>query len=323
MTRPSVPSPPDADIAPGRHPTLRIDAPGDAADWVREHGDELRTFVGEHGALLIRGLDLANAELAAAALRALGGLTAEMETFAARRPYGGDVYSSTPWPPNLVMCQHHELSYVREPPRFLLFACIEAPSSGGATPLADAAAVLQTLPAQLVAPFEREGWLLKRNYGEEIGASLADAFGSDDRRSVEDYCRSHAIEFEWRAGGSLRTRQRRSAVLRHPSTGRRCWFNQAAFLSRWTMAAELREYMVDVYGEDGLPFDTSLGNGDPIDAAVVEAIQDAYEANVVREPWRAGDLLLVDNLGTSHGRDPFEGHREVLVAMADPVPAGG
>ncbi len=323
MTSRTPTSLPGVERRPDGPPILRLDAAGDAADWVRVNKDALRESAAEHGALLVRGLALSDAALAGAALRAFGGLVPETETFAARRPYGGDVYSSTPWPPNVAMCQHHELSYLREPPRFLLFVCVAPSSAGGATPLADASAVLRALPASLVETFEREGWLLTRNYNEEIGASIADAFGTDDRRAVEDYCRDHAIEFAWRDGGALRTRQRRSAVLRHPSTGRRCWFNQAAFLNQWTMAPELREYMVDVYGEDGLPFNTSLGNGDPIDAAVVETIQHAYEANTVREPWRAGDLLVVDNLGTSHGRDPFEGPREVLVALADPVPVGG
>ncbi|MBO0833500.1 MAG: TauD/TfdA family dioxygenase, partial [Actinobacteria bacterium] len=33
----------------------------------------------------------------------------------------------------------------------------------------------------------------------------------------------------------------------------------------------------------------------------------------------AGDLMLVDNIRTAHSRDPFEGPREVMVAMANPV----
>jgi hypothetical protein len=117
----------------------------------------------------------------------------------------------------------------------------------------------------------------------------------------------------------LRTSQRRSAVVRHPLTGRRCWFNQIAFLNEWTLAPEVREYLVDVYGEDGLPFNTRFGNGDSIGADVVQLINEAYEASTVRERWLAGDLLLVDNIRTAHGREPFQGPREVVVAMADAV----
>ena len=46
-------------------------------------------------------------------------------------------------------------------------------------------------------------------------------------------------------------------------------------------------------------------------------INKVYEANAARERWQSGDLMLVDNLRTAHGRERFEGPREVLVAMAD------
>jgi alpha-ketoglutarate-dependent taurine dioxygenase len=251
--------------------------------------------------------------------RQLGSLMTEVEAFAPRRRHAPGVYSSSRWPPNQPMCMHHELSYTLEPPSLMLFACLVAPAGGGATPVADSPTVLEALPDDLVERFERLGWLLTRNYNEDIGASFADAFGTDDRGAVEGYCRANAIKFEWQPDGALRTWQRRRAVVRHPLTGRRCWFNQIAFLSEWTMDPEVREYLVDVYGEDGLPFNTRFGDGDPIGADVVQTINAVYDAHTVRERWEAGDLLLVDNIRTAHGREPFEGPREVVVAMADAV----
>ena len=306
----------NVDLQPGKPPILRVAATGDPARWAAEHRNALRSFVAEHGSLLVRGLGLRDAAETEAVFRQLGSLMTEREAFAPRRRYSEGVYSSSKWPPNQHMCMHHELSYALEFPSLMLFACLVAPTSGGETPLADSPAVLHTLPAELVERVERHGWLLIRNYNEDIGASVAEAFGSDDRRTVESYCRANAIEFEWQPDGGLRTWQRRSAVVRHPRTGRRCWFNQLAFLNEWTMEPELREYLVDVYG-DALPFNTRLGNGDPIGADVVQVIDEAYERNTAREPWQSGDLMLVDNVRTAHARESFEGPREVLVAMAD------
>ena len=51
----------------------------------------------------------------------------------------------------------------------------------------------------------------------------------------------------------------------------------------------------------------------------MQLLNKIYEANTAREPWQPGDLMLVDNVRTAHSREPFEGPREVLVAMADPV----
>ncbi len=214
---------------------------------------------------------------------------------------------------------HHELSYRLEFPSLMLFACLSAPTRGGATAVSDSRAVLNALPADLVARFERDGWMLTRSYNDEIGATVAEAFGTEDRGAVENYCRANAIGFEWQPDGGLRTWQRRSAVVHHPVTGQRCWFNQIAFLNEWTIDPEVREYLVEMYGADGLPFNTRFGNGDTIGEDVVELLNQVYVANTVREPWQAGDLMLVDNIRTAHSREAYEGPREILVGMADPV----
>jgi hypothetical protein len=305
---------------PGRPPVLTVDAAGDAPSWAGRHRDEVRAVVSEHGAVLIRGLGLADVAGTGAVVASLvDGLTTEQETFAARRTYSDGLYASTTWPANQPMCMHHELSYRLQFPGLMLFACLTAPTAGGATAVADATSVLAALPSDLVQRFEREGWQLLRSYNGEIGASVEEAFGTDDRAAVEDYCRGNAIEFEWQPDGGLRTRQRRSAVVSHPVTGRRCWFNQIAFLNEWTLAPEIREYLVDVYGADGLPFTTRYGNGDPIGEDVVQLLNEVYEAHTAREPWQAGDLMIVDNIRTAHSREAYEGPRDVVVAMADPV----
>ncbi|HYK11030.1 MAG TPA: TauD/TfdA family dioxygenase [Gemmatimonadales bacterium] len=308
-----------AELEAPRPPILGIETPDDPARWAAEHREELRSLVRNHGAVLVRGLELCDAAGAEAVFHQLGTLMVEREGFAARRRYADGVYSSSKWPPNQAMCLHHELSYSLQVPELLLFACLVAPYIGGATPLADSQPVLASLPRDLVEHFERAGWLLIRNYREDVGTTVSEAFGTDDRNAVERYCRDNDIRFEWGPGGALRTWQRRSAIVRHPVTGGRCWFNQAAFLNAWTMDPEVREYLVDVYGKDALPFDTCFGDGEPIGADQVRVINEAFEANATREPWHTGDLMIVDNIRTAHGRDPFEGEREMVVALANAV----
>jgi alpha-ketoglutarate-dependent taurine dioxygenase len=319
MSRSSLASVIDLDLQPGKPPVVRA-VGGAAAHWADGHRNALRAVVAEHGCVLVRGLGLRDATETGALFRRLAvTLMTEREAFAPRQPYPDGLYSATPWPPNQQMCMHHELSYALEFPGLLLFACLTAPAAGGATAVADAAAVLSALPADLVQRFEREGWMLTRNYNDDIGASVEQAFGTADRHAVESYCRANAIEFEWQPDGGLRTRQRRSAVVRHPVTGQRCWFNQIAFLNEQTIDPEVREYLVDVYGEDGLPFTTFFGHGDPVGEDIVQLLNETYEAHTMREPWQAGDLLLVDNIRTAHSREPYEGPREVLAGLADPV----
>jgi len=310
----------DADRQSGKAPILLAEAPADAPSWAAEYRDALREVVAEHGSVLVRGLDLRNAaEISAVFRRLASSLMIEREAFAARQVYADGVYSSATWPANQPMCMHHELSYRLEVPSLMLFACLSAPTEGGATAVADSREVLNALPADLVERFERDGWLLTRSYNDEIGATVAEAFGTDERSAVESYCRANAIEFAWQPDGGLRTLQRRNAVVQHPVTGQRCWFNQIAFLNEWTIDPEVREYLVDMYGEDGLPFNTRFGNGEPIGEDVIELLNQIYVDNTVREPWQAGDLMLVDNIRTAHSREPYVGPREILVGMAEPV----
>ncbi|HEY7176534.1 MAG TPA: TauD/TfdA family dioxygenase [Micromonosporaceae bacterium] len=313
----------DVQRQPGKPPIMRVETPADVPTWAAEPRDGLRSLVAENGSILVRGLGLRDPAQIATVFRTLAnGLVTEREAFAPRQVYSDGVYSSATWPANQPMCMHHELSYALEVPSLMLFACITPPSVGGATGVADSPSVLRAVPVDLAERLGREGWLLTRNYNEDIGASVAEAFGTDDPDAVEAYCRANAIDFEWQADGGLRTTQRRAAVVRHPRTGERCWFNQIAFLNEWTIAPEIREYLVDMYGDDGLPFNTRFGNGDPITEETVLLLNEVYEANTAREPWQAGDLMLVDNIRTAHSREAFEGPREVLVGMADAVKLG-
>ena len=310
----------DMELHAGKPPILRAEATGDAPGWSAERRDALRTVVAEHGAVLVRGLGLRDAAEVIAVFRRLATtLMIEQEAFARRQVYTDGVYSSATWPPNQPMCMHHELSYRLEVPSLMLFACLAAPSRGGATAVSDSPTVLEALPKDLTERFERDGWILTRSYNDEIGATLAEAFGTEDRGAIESYCRANAIEFEWQPDGELRTRQRRRAVVPHPVTGQRCFVNQIAFLNEWTIDPEVREYLVEMYGADGLPFNTRFGTGEPLTQEMVELINAVYEAHTVREPWQAGDLMLVDNIRTAHSREAYEGPREILVGMAEPA----
>lgn len=309
----------DVDRRPGAPAILRADA-ADPVRWAFEVREELRSVVTVHGAVLVRGLGIRDAIVAGDVVRQLSdNLMTEREAFAPRTAYSDRVYSSTSWPAFEPMSLHHELSYLDQFPGMVLFACLQAPAAGGTTVVADSSAVLDALPVELVERAERDGWMLVRNYNDDIGPSWAEAFGVDDRAAVERYCHDHAIMYEWRPGGRLRTRQRRAAILRHPVTGARCWFNQIAFFSEWASGLQVRDFLVDdVYGPEELPFTTCFGDGTPIGPDVVERVNAAYRANTLREPWQTGDLLLVDNIRAAHGREPFVGAREVLVALADP-----
>lgn len=312
--------------AAGRPPILRAGpdtVPVDVKGWTDDHHVALREVVQRQGAVLIRGLDLDGpATVATISRRIAGPAVPDREGFARRRALGPEVFSTLEWPAQQPMCMHHEMSYALTFPGSLTIGCLTSSHTGGATALADAERMLERLPAALVGRFADQGWILTRSYNDLVGLPWQEAFGTTDRAQVEDYCRRNAIQFSWEPGGGLRTSQRRAAVVTHPRTGRPCWFNQIAFLNRWTLDPAVREYLTFEFGPEGLPFDTYYGDGEPVGADVVEAINDVYETLTVREPWQDGDVLLVDNIRMAHNREPYEGVRETAVAFGMPVHLG-
>jgi alpha-ketoglutarate-dependent taurine dioxygenase len=295
----------------------------DPAGWMAANIALLRGIVAEYGAVLVRGLGIGDVAGAARVCRAVGAdLMTEFEGFAPRDVFEPGIYSGTKWPADQPMCMHHELSQALEFPGLMVFVCLSAPRAGGATALADSRRVLADLPSDLVARFERDGWRLSRGFSDLVGLPWRVAFGSAERAGAEKYLKDNDIGWEWRSDGGLRTSQVRPAVRTHPVTGERCWFNQIAFLNEWTMDPAVREYLRFELGADGLPFNTSFGDGTPLTESMVSTINQVYDRHTVREPWQDGDLLLVDNIAMAHSREPYHGERHVVVAMADPVRTG-
>jgi alpha-ketoglutarate-dependent taurine dioxygenase len=100
------------------------------------------------------------------------------------------------------------------------------------------------------------------------------------------------------------------------------WFNQAHLFHLSNLEKDVQESMLKTFGESDLPRNAYYGDGTPIEASALEEVREAYERASVSFPWQEGDVLLLDNMLTAHGRRPFTGKREVLVAMAEPYSSG-
>lgn len=138
-----------------------------------------------------------------------------------RTKVGGNLYTSTEYPPEFTISMHNEMSYAHRWPARLVFFCEIAPAGGGATPM------------------------------------LADEL--------------------WLASGR---------AVRHPRA------------RRVPAARHVRRRFAD-------PGPLRPARAEPGLELAVDG------------PWRAGDLMLIDNVLVAHGRRPFEGARRVLVAMSD------
>ena len=142
-------------------------------------------------------------------------------------------------------------------------------------------------------------------------------FQTTSRAVVEEYCRCAGIEFEWRPGDRLGTRQVRPATITHPVTGEDVWFNQAHLFHVSSLEKTLREDLLMTMAEEDLTRNAYYGDGSAIAEDTLEEVRRVYRQCAVTFLWQPGDVLLVDNLLIAHGRMPYKGPRKILVAMAE------
>jgi alpha-ketoglutarate-dependent taurine dioxygenase len=132
---------------------------------------------------------------------------------------------------------------------------------------------------------------------------------------VEEFLADAQAQWEWGPEG-LRVTQHRPATLRHPVTGAEVWFNQADQWHPAGLGDATSTELYDILEPEEFPQYVTFADGTPIPDSYVEQIRDRGLAAAVDVDWRTGDVLLIDNVLTAHGRRPFEGARRVLVAMA-------
>ena len=285
--------------------------------WACEQRDLIESALRRYGALLFRHFDLQTpSEFEAFAEAISPGLYGEYGDLP-KKEEGNNIYRSTPYHEQKMILFHNESSHLPSLPRKIWFFC-ELPSrSGGATPLVDIREMVRRLPLELAARFEQKSLLYIRTFVEGLDVPWRDFFRTDDRTEVEAQCRAAGTDFEWLDEEVLQTRTLCHAIIRHPLTGERAFFNQIQLHHPSSLDPQTREELIDLLGEDRLPRNVLYGDGTRIEDDVMRLVGKLYEECAVRFPWQRGDVIMLDNMLTAHARDPYEGPRKIVVAMGE------
>jgi alpha-ketoglutarate-dependent taurine dioxygenase len=285
-------------------------------EWLSDNFAGLESKLFRHGGILFRGFRINSLERFNGCLRATSvPLMKYMESATPRTELNDKVYTSTEFPPEYDIALHNELSSLMTFPLKIWFCCIKSAERGGETPIADVRKVYRRIPASIRERFVEKGWMLIRNYGDGFGLPWQEAFHMTDPKAVEEYCENSCVSVEWKSGGRLRTRQVRSAVLKHPVTGDLVWFNHISFWHVSSLLPGLREKLTSEFSEQDMPYSTYYGDGSSIEESVVEELRRAYSEETIMFSWQEGDLLMLDNVLAAHGRKSFQGDRKILVGM--------
>jgi alpha-ketoglutarate-dependent taurine dioxygenase len=284
-------------------------------DWAASNRGLVEQRLLSYGAILFRGFNLSAIDDFERFMQTLAGdLLDYSYRSTPRTQVSGKIYTSTEYPAHQTIPLHNEMSYSRSWPMVLGFFCVEAAPEGGETPIADSRKVFNAIDPAIRDRFNERGVMYVRNYGDALDLSWQNVFQTEDRAAVEAFCRKAGIEFEWKGENELRTRQICQAVATHPSTGELVWFNQAHLFHVSSLEAEVREALLTASGGEP-PRNAYYGDGSTIEDAALNEIRAVYAKEAVVFPWQKGDILVVDNMLTAHGRKPYRGPRKIVVGM--------
>jgi len=305
-------------------------APGvDIVHWTKTHRTALEQELLEHGAILLRNFATDRAVFACVADQISPRCIDYRGGNAPRTALADNIFTSSELPPPITLVQHHEMMFSQCWPMKLLFFCELPAQTGGETPLCSARHTTRAIAPTILHDFDAHGGIMYiRNFRPDIPfKTLEDTFGTSDRAAIEMLCRADSMDFEWKGPSWLQTRQIRPAFRVHPVTGDRVF---VATPHLWHRAGWTRQLVRfgPQYSPEHLPADSTTlwmhalyGDGTPIDDCIIHELYDFYEREKVALPWQRGDILILDNIMVSHGRNPFTGPRCVLAALREPFHA--
>lgn len=290
----------------------------DLVEWAAANADFIESYLLRNGAILFRDFGLTAVSDFERLIETVSGPLLDYSYRSTpRHVVSGRIYSSTEYPAHQSIPLHNENSYTRNWPMKLSFFSLQVSEKGGETPLADSRKIYDTMPAEIRESFVGKGLMYVRNYGTGLDLPWQEVFQTSSKAVVEAYCHKARMEFEWIGEDQIRTRQRAQAVEVHRRTGELVWFNQAHLFHVSRLPVEVREWLLGAYGEQNLPRNVYFGDGSPIEAAMLDEIMRVYDEQAIVFPWREGDVLMLDNMLTAHGRKPFVGKRKVVVGIAE------
>ncbi|MGI8503349.1 MAG: condensation domain-containing protein [Hassallia sp.] len=297
-------------------------------DWAKSSREFIESKLLEHGAILFRGFKVNSVtDFEQFAQAICPNLFAEYGDLP-REEMGGKVYGSTPYPADKTILFHNESSHLHCYPMKIWFFCVQPAEVRGETPIVDCRKIYQLLEPELIEQFTQKQLMYVRNYTPGIDVSWQDFFHTKDKTVVEDYCRKHRINFEWKNSDVLQTRELRPAVAKHPKSGEMVFFNQLQLHHIYCMEPEMRESLLSLFGLDNLPRHVYYGDASggsrsdhrtPIPDSVIDKISAIYQQATISFPWQKGDILMLDNMLTAHGRNPYIGSRKIVVALGEMV----
>lgn len=304
----------------------------DAMQLIAHHREDLKRPLLKVGGLLFRNFPITNEKDFSAFIKALGlgNFVDYIGGDSPRTKIADGIYTSTEAPPSIKIPLHNELSFIDNFPKHIYFYCHVAPEKDGETIIGDARKISQTMHEKIKSRFKEKGLkYTSRYYHKSLLIDLINwlqpshktwtqVFETSNKDEVERKCRQSNFAYKWNVNDWIEISQQRPATIRHPQTNEEVWFNQAhlfdfnpKLLGMWRYIGAKLFYC----RKHTKMHEVSYGDLSSIPSNDIYQIMDILDKNTVSFPWQKGDVMVLDNILTMHGRATYTGKRRVMTAM--------
>lgn len=300
--------------------------------WMERSKCDLAKLLLDYGGIVFRGFGIHSSAQFSAFAEVLGIFEGDYAGGATpRAKVTGHVMESTRFAKEAKLPMHQEMAYLRDYPGRIAFFAVEVAEQGGETIIGDMRKFTRRLPEALRDRLEKVGVLNVRNFGPQVAPSgeiPADhpdqrswefAFFTSEPAEVERICAEKGMEPIWNSDGSLTVLSRLPAFVVHPVTGERL-YRAVIHIDGGTglvsaIPKERREKVEAMLAKQAHRSGYYLGDGAVVPKPEFDTLNSILDDIEVRWIWQAGDIMLLDNLLTAHGRNAFEGSRNVQAAL--------
>ncbi|KXH53155.1 hypothetical protein CNYM01_01876 [Colletotrichum nymphaeae SA-01] len=272
---------------------------------------KLQDLLDKHGAVLIRGAGHASAEtfskLVGAAEKGRGSYPHVQIGLAGKRtPLADNVWTANEGSPSTRFYQHNEVQ-------------AEIPELVGEISKRGLGMKMVFRAPGNEAKVNQFNWAGEHSFGQELTPEDDEA---TTKQKVEKQVRKLTSDFKWNEDGSLELTQHIPGIRRLLASGRPVWFN--GLVGRHGITRDIGALDPPHIGRDGMTYLPSVyGDDTEIPRRLLDKLIDVIDKEEISLILEEGDLLLVDNFQVSHGREPWEGDRQILVSMWDTsIPIG-
>jgi len=303
-------------------------------DLIRDQRSVLDALVLEHGGVVLRETPIGDAdqfnEFSSAFPQYDQGYVGGAGP---RSSVSGNVWEATKVDPRYKITIHQEMAYMANYPAQIAFHCAKPAGEGGETIVASMTEFMKAIPAALGKRLREHGIRGVRNYAPAHEAdgkktvqhidekSWDEVFDTDVKSEVDQICSEKGMEPIWNEDGTLTLVTYMDAFTKHPRLGTEFYRNIIHINFADTDLGRDDEGQKERVSKQKLPTGYTLGDGSPLSDEDRAGLETALDEVTLAWSWKAGDIMLLDNLQMGHGRNPYVGERETFVVLLGDGPA--